>query len=152
MFNQEIETIRASIITIRANGKPTNTITESQRQFLFDLIKAARVNVIRQNDALALRELDDNLNATVAAIPSADPIPSAALGTEQGAAYWRGTGERPKNRAEKILAMKAWDNLDRWTRPLLPEWLEDNFGLNADGSLSVAESTFYGWRKLVENS
>lgn len=62
---------------------------------------------------------------------------------------WSGNGEPPKTRVGKIKAVQAWDNLNPDDRPPLTDWLEASFGLNLDGSLAVAESTFHGWRKYI---
>lgn len=66
---------------------------------------------------------------------------------------WHGNGEPPKNRAEKIAAVKAWDGMPKDERPTLEDWLIENFGTDpATGSLLVPTQTFHGWRKLRPKS
>jgi hypothetical protein len=65
---------------------------------------------------------------------------------------WRGNGEPPKTRAEKIRAVEAWDALPKDERPKLEEWLIENFGTDlATGYLNVPEATFHGWRNLKKS-
>ena len=62
-------------------------------------------------------------------------------------------GPHRYSREEKIAALQAWENLDKEEHPInLDYWLEEWFGAHPDGSLKVAPSTFYGWKKLVETS
>ncbi len=64
---------------------------------------------------------------------------------------WRGTGERPTTRADKVAAIEAWDSIDESKRPQLVNWLELQFGITITGDLNVPESTFHGWRKLKKS-
>lgn len=62
-------------------------------------------------------------------------------------------GPRTYSKQEKITAYLEWQELDRDNNPIkLEEWLENYFGCEADGVLNVPNSTFYGWKKLVETS
>lgn len=62
---------------------------------------------------------------------------------------WRGNGEPPKTRAEKIKAIQAWDAIPRDERPPLADWLIENFGTDpATENQNVIESTFHSWRRL----
>jgi hypothetical protein len=66
---------------------------------------------------------------------------------------WRGNGEPPKTRADKIKALQAWDALKPDERPRLEAWLLENFGSDpATGTLLVPPSTFRGWRKLTSKN
>ena len=61
-------------------------------------------------------------------------------------------GPHRYSRAEKIAAVREWDALDKDLHPItLAEWLKNKFGAPY-GALSVAESTFHGWRKLLKKS
>ncbi|OQY87261.1 MAG: hypothetical protein B6D41_11805 [Chloroflexi bacterium UTCFX4] len=78
-----------------------------------------------------------------------ESVSSAPAPTEQPT--WRGNGEPPKTRAEKIKAIQAWDAIPRDERPPLADWLIENFGTDyATGEMLVPLSTFRGWRNLID--
>mgnify|MGYP000964843644 CR=1 FL=1 len=56
-------------------------------------------------------------------------------------------GRLPKNQAERLAALVAWENTPREERPPLSDWLSWYFGDNPNGP-NVAPSTFHGWRRL----
>ena len=64
---------------------------------------------------------------------------------------WRGTGQPPKTKAEKLAAIEAWDSIPDYDRIPLEDWLEANFGLDPANGLAVQVQTFHGWRRYKKS-
>lgn len=79
------------------------------------------------------------------------PTPRDETKQDAPAPTWRGNGEPPKTRAEKRRAIQAWDAIPLEERPLLTDWLIENFGTDrATENPTVLDVTFHGWRRYLK--
>ena len=111
----------------------------------------ARQALLSQMDRLPRGISDrakERLRKRVEAIPFDAPQSGAGNGQGEPSAKSK-RGPRNYSKAEKVKAVKEWNDLDKDTNPIrLEEWLDAKFG-NENGVLNVKQSTFYGWRKLA---
>lgn len=60
-------------------------------------------------------------------------------------------GPRPRTEKRMLEVIRRYNNMDRDEYGTTEQFLENEFGFDADGTLEVAKSTFYGWMDRLKD-